>query len=245
MTNDEVMSAGLKMLAQIKEAQANDQARQDGNKQLETAVENLADQAGVKQPEFITCPCCGKPTLVKPLELNGPVLDHYMACLVSGVPFSHTYPVYKGKLEITATRLTKKQEQTLRTVSNVLEMCEGRLPEQVSIVRELTNVIKTYISIIDIRLHAGESKTFYPQETVLAVCDKLCEIRMDIISGTISNEDLTKVIQNLYGTLVSPGVLSAVPQPMIASVVETHSHLFYILLDSGFDVNFWNGIELA
>lgn len=244
MNKEDTLTEGMKLLAAMKESQNNAEARENGNPELEKKVEEFSKDAP-KAPEFITCPCCRKPTLVKPLELSGPVLDHYMACLVSGTPFSHTYPIYKGKLEITATRLSKEQEQKVLMASNVITQCEARLPEISSVIRELNNMIKLYCCIKEIKLNAGDLKAFYPQDAVFVVCDGLTGIRMDILSNTISNEDLTEKLNNWYKTLVSPSVLSAVPSTMIAGVVETHSQLYYILLESGFDVNFWTGIELA
>lgn len=106
---NDVITKGLQLLAQYKEVQDSAQARAEGNPELEEKMKQFIEEEEKekKAPEFITCPCCGKPTLVKPLELNGPILDHYIACLVSGVPFSHTYPIYKGKLEVTVSRLTQ------------------------------------------------------------------------------------------------------------------------------------------
>ena len=39
--------------------------------------------------------------------------------------------------------------------------------------------------------------------------------------------------------------MSAVPLPMIMGVAETHNRLSRILMDTGFDDAFWEGIELA
>lgn len=243
-TQNEDLAQGLKLLAEMQNAQAAQEAREQGNPNLDSAAQDTKEEELPKKPEFITCPCCGKPTLVKPLELSGPVLDHYMSCLISGVPFSHTYPVYKGKLEITVTRLSKEQEQTVKAVNAVLENCEKLLSDNLNTVRELAQIIKLYVSIKDIRVMSA-SKVCYPQDIVLDVCSKILELRIDILADTIDHADLLAKVNSFLKILMNPEVMSAVPSSMLAAVVETHSHLFYILMDSGFDVNFWKGIELA
>jgi hypothetical protein len=57
-----------------------------------TNVEQTKD----KEPEFIKCPCCGEMTLRKPLDIKSIVLDEYMASIISGVPFQHTYTLYNN-----------------------------------------------------------------------------------------------------------------------------------------------------
>ena len=65
--------------AAIKDAKAVTEARNTNNTTTkETEI------------EYVTCPCCGKPTLVRPIKIKGTVLDHYLTCIMSGVPFWHT-----------------------------------------------------------------------------------------------------------------------------------------------------------
>lgn len=235
------LTQGFKILAEMQNAQNAQEARDKGNPD---ALKQDDTQEEVKKPEYITCPCCGKPTLVKPLELSGPVLDHYMSCLISGVPFSHTYPVYKGKLEVTVTRLSKEQEQAVKDTDAVLSNCEVLLSDRVSSIRELAQIIKLYVSIKDIRI-ASASKVCYPQTVVLEVCEEIKKLRLDVLADTIDHQVLAEKLAGFLKVLMNPEAMSAVPSSMLAAIVETHSHLFYILMDSGFDVNFWNGIELA
>ena len=55
---------------------------------------------------LIVCPCCHQKTLHKPVKPNAQVTDQWMACLITGVPFNHTYPIYGGRINVTVTRLS-------------------------------------------------------------------------------------------------------------------------------------------
>lgn len=129
--------------------------------------------------------------------------------------------------------------------SGVIETLEGRIPEHMSILRDLSNTIKVYCSVKDIRLHTGSDKVFYPQDAVMQICKELVAMRINVLADSIERDELVKKLNGFHQALVAADTISAVPSPMLASVVETHAHLFYVLMDSGFDVNFWKGIELV
>ena len=45
--------------------------------------------------------------------------------------------------------------------------------------------------------------------------------------------------------ITAPSTISSVPMAMIVGTQQAHSNVYNLLLDAGFDSNFWDGIELA
>ena len=55
--------------------------------------------------ELVKCPCCGKLTLTKPIKVKQDQLDKFLACTLTGVPYSSTYKLYKGSLLVTVSEI--------------------------------------------------------------------------------------------------------------------------------------------
>ena len=205
-------------------------------------------QTKAKEPEFVTCPCCGKPTLVKPVNVKPPLLDQYMACIMSGVPFSHTYPVYGGRMQITVSQLDQTFSDKLRNVDRVLAEWESTLQDKFDQGQELGTLMRLYCSIPEVKIESGAAeKSFQPAAVVSDMCDAIVAKKQSYAQTDTEPTylELCEFIQKQLEIVRSTNTSAGIPLAIIMGVVEAHNQLYTILVTSGFDANFWEGIELA
>lgn len=202
--------------------------------------------------QFIKCPCCGKLTLHKPLDIQSTVLDEYMASIISGVPFQHTYTVY-GNVDINVTVLSKAESLKLYTIAQLLDTLVTSInaADQSDKIKleELSELLQLYAGIVSITVNKDNRvlKSYEPAKVVWNICDQILELQDAIhmfATGDANGEVLSTVLK-LYEANCSEAVLSAVPDVMLRAIARTHTDLYNILMNNGFDENFWKGIELA
>jgi hypothetical protein len=193
-----------------------------------------------KEEQVIKCPCCGKMTLQKPLEIKSLVLDEYMASIITGVPFAHTYTVHDS-IDITVEMPSKKDAQFMYTATKRLAQLASTLgkPEEAELnekLRSAIGMIQTYGTITSIVTRKGDKmvKSYTPSEAVREFCSAIKDLGPD-----------KKLIEDAYEEKNTPEILSAVPDLMLRAIVDTHDKVYKILLDTGFNETFWKGIELA
>ena len=190
--------------------------------------------------ELMRCPCCGEMTLHRPLEIKSAVLDEYMASIISGVQFQHTYTLY-GSVDITVTILSKQEGRKLYTTLQMLDKIikDSNTPDALKQkMDELYGTIQLYSAITSIRTRKDGmvQKRFAPSETIMETCDSLL---------ALGNEWAVTNLEDIYADCCAEGKLSTMPDVMLRAVVKTHNDLYNVLLETGFDENFWKGIELA
>ena len=196
-----------------------------------------------KTEAFIKCPCCGEMTLKRPLEIKSIILDEYMAAIITGVPFAHTYTVHDS-IDITVEVPPKKDAQLMFTASQILhklavEPHDVQDPEANEIsekLRSAVGMIQTYGSIMSIVTRKDKQvvKTYAPAEVIRNFCKSVKELGKD-----------KKLMVESYDECDSMENLSSVPDMMLRSIVKTHNDIYAILLETGFTETFWKGIELA
>lgn len=205
------------------------------------------DTTTTTEVKYTICPCCGKATLPSPAKPNEQLMDHWLACIVTGTPFTHTYNVYDGKLAITVSQLTPDMAKIVNNIETIINIAQKK-PDANTITSELSSIIstaKTVITIMDIEMTTKNNhKLYHPNEVVTNVSDILTKIKYDL-SINDSIEPYKETLLNCYKTITSKDLISGVPAQIIFSVLQTHNNLSTILMDSGFDSNFWKGIELA
>lgn len=209
--------------------------------QLHTDAAPTADK---DQRTATICPCCHKPTLPYPMtHVPDALADQYMACLVSGTPFMHTYPLYNGKVKITVTQMTSE----LRSIVERLLHAFDRLADSGVAVDGISfdmlkGVVRSLISVPSIEITVGAVvKVFQPQAAVrkaLEAFDKLAP-------GDVDSPAVADTVRGVYRSLTNPAEVSGVPPLQIMTTIEAHARLLDVLMDAGFDENFWAGIELA
>lgn len=212
----------------------------NNTKATETTEESL-DSA------FVTCPCCGKPTLPRPIKPNPQLLDHWLACMVTGVPFSHEYPVYEGRVLVTCSKLTAEQADTIDQLTTVLDSLPNKkweADEPPCNIEQLRSLSRLLISIPNITVNAGSRKVFKPQDEVMAVASDILLHKRDI--AMFENVEVwSKTLKQGLGRLLNSELVSGVPLVILMGVVRAHNSVSDVLLSTGFDENFWQGIELA
>ena len=201
--------------------------------------------------EKIKCPCCGELTLTKPVEIKSIILDEYMASIITGVPFTHTWELYNGTVKITVESLDKRGSTLLYAAVQVLEkwLAEAEKEENakvfessIPIVRELLGTIRLFYGVKTITiLRDGKiQKQLMPSDTIRKAVD-------DIIEASRKKDDmeLVKTVAQAAKICCSPDTISTLSDVIVRTVVVAHADLYTLLLDAGFDTNFWAGIELA
>lgn len=218
------------------------------DKKVEQAQIEQTAKEEEKEPTFITCPCCGKPTLIRPVKIKPQLLDQYMSCIISGVPFSHVYPVYEGRMKVTVSQLEQTMIGHLRNANKILAAWEPKLQDKIDTAQELNSLLRLYCSIPTIEVTSGTiTKEFHPADVVTDVCSELYNVfQKDAESEQkLGYRELVDVVQAQLALLRSPKTAAGIPTALLMGVVEAHSQIYNILLGAGFDVNFWEGIELA
>lgn len=197
--------------------------------------------------EYVPCPCCGKLTLVRPVEVKGELLDHYMSCIMSGTPFWHTYKLYGGKLEITITQMSRDDGLRLKTATAEIDGIMHRLnTESQERAKDVIQLARMFACITNITVHSsGQSKCFNPNTHVYEILGYFDRLQVDLAAGAKNSEDAEQAVKKAYDVLHDATVMSAVPIRALLLIMESHAQLFDILLSAGFDTTFWNGIELA
>ena len=209
----------------------------------ETTNETTATET---KEELIKCPCCGELTLRKPLDTSkmGIVLDEYMASIISGVSFTHTYTVHDN-IDVTVEMPLKKEYQALsRAVQNLERLRSGLLTgdtkpevkEKADKLRDAAVMIQLYANITSIvtKRDGRQIKMYTPAETVKSF--------LSTVKDVGDNVDL--IIES-YEVADTPENLSTIPEIMLQAILTTHRDMYNVLMDTGFNENFWKGIELA
>ena len=191
--------------------------------------------------ELIKCPCCGETTLRKPLDTSkmGIVLDEYMASIISGVPFTHTYTVYDN-IDVTVEVPLKREAQSLyRAVQKLEKLRADTLAndkDKADKLRDAAVMVQLYSNITSIvtKRDGKQVKMYTPAEAVKTFLSTVKDV----------GDNIDLIIES-YETADVPENLSTLPELMLQAILTTHRDMYNVLMDTGFNENFWKGIELA
>jgi hypothetical protein len=215
------------------------------SEQQQDQQQEQQQQAGAPQERTASiCPCCGQPTLPYPIKhLPDDLADQFMACLLSGTPFTHAYPLYNGRVVITVTQMTQELHDLVnRLIHHINRLADSGVAIDGVSFDNMTGVVRTLVSVNSIEIKAaGTSRVFQPVENLhraLAAFDELDP-------GDVTSDAMKNKVRGIYRSLTDPSEVSGVPAIQIMTTIEAHARLLTILMDSGFDENFWAGIELA
>lgn len=203
-----------------------------------------------KEPVKVKCPCCGELTLTQPLDVKSAVLDEYMAAIITGVPFSHTYGLYNGAVKVTVESLDRANSTLLFTVTKRLEdyakANEGKVPAGMesafTYIKELAGVLRLYFGVTSIEMYRDKklTKSYAPSSIMRKHAESIAAAFL-----TGDDKTITEAIVAAVEVCLSENTISTVPDGAIRAIVVTHADLYNLLMDAGFDENFWAGIELA
>lgn len=190
------------------------------------------------------CPCCGQPTLMKPVKVDGKIVDDYLASILTGVPFSHTFPMFDGRLKVTLA--VSDREESIRLYSLIL-MMEPYIGASAT-VKDFIGLVNMYFRIKQISVRSGdkEGKVYFPAKHILEACDELSQKweNADLHDETKKAEFLADIKQK-YLAVSSPDTISSTPPVILNKLLSDFGALEKIMLEAGFDENFWKGIKLA
>ena len=184
------------------------------------------------------CPCCHQMTLPEtPDKLNPELVDQYMACVLSGTPFSHEYPLYNGRMLVTAAAPTPEQKNAADTLVSILNECTSPLIIERDNMR---GMIRIAASIQEIKLNPGrdDMRVYHPAASLVEMAAALKQYKSQY--PTEHDGVAMKLKQ-----LTSPETMSGIPPHVLIAVTNTHASITAIMNNLGFDRNFWKGIELA
>lgn len=211
-------------------------------------TEEVQDQQQEKLDEnLIRCPCCGKITLRKPIKPGHELLDHWLACISTGVPFSHTYPMYGGKVLITATSPDTDTEVNITAAITAVERAEtdGEYSGlSATALRTLANAIHLFSVVREIVFVGPPEKRFDAGAAAAQAISELSEALSDMRAGKPASE-WSEHLQTAYNIMDNKNNVSALPTNVLIAVGRTHAQLSDVLMSAGFDEDFWQGIELV
>lgn len=192
------------------------------------------------------CPCCGKLTWNGHFNVEPDLVDHWLSCMMTGVPFSHTYELYDGKLKVDACALHEELIDLLDELDTDKSVMCG-YPEMTNdlqaMLDKLVRSAKILIYIQKIRVAtSGVTNTYKPQDVVREVIKQLTKLRKDTFEER-TTEGLEESIKGLMKQLTSASSISALPPTVLFVITDTHSRLAQELESMGFDTNFWAGIR--
>lgn len=199
--------------------------------------QNNATQEQPKE-RHIMCPCCHQMTLPEvPNKLNPQLVDHYMACVLSGVPFNHEYPLFDGRILVTASAPSPEQKQAADQLVSILNGCQSQLIIERDNMR---GMIRIMMGIMEIKLNPGrdDMRVYHP---ATALTEMLTQLKEYMNSYPEEQDGVAQKLKQLTG----PDTASGVPPHVLLAVTNAHASITAILNNIGFDRNFWKGIELA
>jgi len=192
-------------------------------------------------PKMKTCPCCGKETLQEVPEPAEQLAQHYIACIATGVPFNYTYALYDGAISVTISNLSTADSAVLqRDIPRLKVMnkeCGYKLDEDM--VGALDAQFDIYSIIQSIQIESS-GKAYSPKDNVMA-----CLGLVDKAFSEAAKGEYRDVLETVYGRMTDVELLSAVPFAVLSGVVAAHFRVYDVLVNYGFDENFWGRIRLA
>lgn len=179
-----------------------------------------------EKENLTTCPCCGKLTLEIPVKVKDSEMDKYMACLMTGQPYSKTYKLYKGKLQITVTALTDQIKDKMNLLMSKFTLIQDLATKDAAnlfIIR-----LFTMLPIIGIKKDQEELQL---QATILPLLEE-----------SITHIEDKDWLDKHYKLLLDKKITGGISKDILDKVCAKHLENLVLLKDSGFDTDFFADI---
>lgn len=185
------------------------------------------------QKELLACPCCGKPTFQAPAKVDDETKHRYLACIISGAPYKQTYNLFDQAVKITVTQLAPQVTDKMIRLGAVtsLEQDKGRK----SILSDLLSRLYRLLPVQNISIVTDTSVSDYH---VSSVC-------LQILEKALQPDCTAQQLSAMYARLVDPSVVTSLSAGILDKVLVTHSRTMELLISSGFDDSFYQGIPHA
>ena len=175
------------------------------------------------------CPCCGAQTFQLPVKPDHQDTQLYLACMLTGQPFSKVYHLFKGKVMLKVSQLSKEQLKSLQALQYIVESCQD--PQLKTQMEQLLPIIYSFKPLKYITVQTSDDQHTYR-------IDQVIQEAMDTLLAGVDLEGAKKV----YEKLTDSKLMSSIPAYALQKVINTHLKLVNILVESGFDENFYQGI---
>lgn len=195
------------------------------------------------EKENAVCPCCGKKTLKRPVKVDGKIVDDYLASIMTGVPFSHTFNMFDGRLKITCGLSDRDTGLMFWRFIHFIEPHAGDTPA----VQDFLGLINSYCAVkrIEVTGSGNTNKMYTPSEILAAACRKFLDEWELVTLTDETKKEFLQAVSDLYAKLKTTDVISSVPPTILKRVNDDFRALETIMLQAGFDENFWKGIKLG
>ena len=175
------------------------------------------------------CPCCGKQTFPVPAEIDSAEKEHYLACILTGVPYSKTYSLFDGRVQLEMAEAQPSFLDKLTRLSAKATLWEDK--QQKSVLSDIVTRLFRYHTIVSISVQVDSSRTIKKVRPAVEA----------ILQEALSEEDGNK-FNSIYEKIVSPDVIGTISNLILDKVIITHNRVMDVLALSGFDDSFYKGI---
>ena len=185
------------------------------------------------QKEMLTSPCCGKPTFQAPAKVDDETKHRYLACIISGAPYKQTYNLFAQAVKITVTQLAPQVTDKMIRLGAVTSLEQDK--DRKSILSDLLSRLYRLLPVQNISIVTDTSVSDYH---VSSVC-------LQILEKALQPDCTTQQLSEMYAGLVNPSVVTSLSAGILDKVLVTHSRTMELLVSSGFDDSFYQGIPHA
>ena len=114
-------------------------------------------------------------------------------------------------------------------------------------VQDLLGLINSYCAVkrIEVIGSGNTSKKYTPSEILAAACRKFLDEWELVTLTDETKKEFLQAVADLYARLKPTDVISSVPPTILTRVNNDFRALETIMLQAGFDENFWKGIKLG
>jgi len=189
----------------------------------------MPEETKEQKQEFVICPCCGKLTLEKPVKVKQVDLDRYVASIVSGEMYTKTYFLYNNTVTITVADLDEQTKDTMLLAS--LKQDTVQDPETKDKLQLVISKLYTFLPVVTIEI-AGDTPV---KKDIKALTRAILKELPLHVSDKVW-------LDNTYNVLTDPEHVTALPKSVIDAVVYKHMKFYELMLESGFDKSFFEGI---
>ena len=201
-------------------------------------------QTAQQQDNKTFCPCCGQRTFNKHTKIQDNLLNHYLACMMTGTQFWRDYELYDGKLRIRATIPAYSRLKDIQVLLGQLRARVGtpQGAELSSMFTELQFVLRRLLSIQEIQIRDPNGMG---NRVIKRTYDIVVNALKQGLQGNGDWQKLKAALTTAYTYVRDAHTGVVVPFQLLSSVADAHALIYSTITSAGLDENFWQGIKLS
>lgn len=191
-----------------------------------------------EQKEKSICPLCGATEYTRP-ELDEDIKDDYLESILGEVPFTRTYDLMDGKIEVTVSGLSDEATNLkAKLYVKVFKLAETT-PDIKSYIPQLEQMTDLDCQLCGITVHTKKAE--HPIEMTRELCSGVkAALELDwSVTNVQQGFDLIHKVIDVVTNSVFPG--TTISKPMLRGVVGKHNMLLADLIRECLDANFLSG----